>query len=419
MSKAVFYILAVMVMSSFASAEVLTYKTGAYDIYDDGDGYELLVIENGEQWEMESQFNEPVSMSTFSVASDKAIKSVTLKEKRLPKELTLNIPLIYYTTDESFEYLDSDCEENFRDAYALMWFDTFSSSPTILVEIHPLEITDCKNQKFTLYQELDIEVEYYEENKIKSFEHSEFVPGKEATLTFEFENLEGNGQLVVSNGVDKISESVDSETIEISMFVPEDIADFYFAAEYYEDGDVVDRQIISQSFKWGSVDFRVLVSDDRLVLPIAVQVENLLGKEIPVFLEIASLDDYYNEVSKVERVVSVPSGVSINYVQLNITEDEAGNDVSVRAAYNGVTEFAEHNSLVRFTLEEVRNGLPQAPGISLFTEVESEGDSKAAEGSETSSSWKGSTFVGIAAALAIFGVVVYIAFKYLGKKEEY
>ena len=207
-----------VILAGIASAETLTYKTGIYEAVYQGN-YGLLYINNGDLIEEDGELREPVAMQNFNVSSDKAIKSITLKSRNLPKEFELNIPQIGYTNNNVYANKDRECFENFRDAYTVVWAHTYEKTAYVMIEVHPLEVTDCEKGIFTLYQEMEMEVEYYEENKIKSVENTGLVSGQSATLTFNLENRNPDSKIVVRDdwGNELASSDVDSDTEEINI----------------------------------------------------------------------------------------------------------------------------------------------------------------------------------------------------------
>jgi hypothetical protein len=419
MRKIAVIIIMFCALAAIASAEKFTYETGVYEKYDNA-GYELLAINNGEQWESDGQLNEPVTLQKYQISSDKAIKEVKIIKKSDSIKLSINLPQIDYGGDEFFSFVERECLANERDAF-MTYDDEHGKESFLNFEIHPLEITDCENGKFTLYRKMEIEVEYYDENKIKSVSPSEFKPGEEATIKFEFENLKGENEIIIKDdwGSEVVLENVYSEEETYIVDIPEDTEDIYFTIEFYEGGEIVDRAVISQDLDWGSVDFRVLVSEDDTVFPLAIEIKNAVGEEIAVGLVMMSLNmDGEAETTKTETVDASP-GNSIHYFNLEAGEDGRMNDISVEATYNGITEYIDHNSLVRSTHDEVKDGLPLSPGEELakdlvdiaagtYEDGESEGPAEATTKSN---------LIGILAAVIMFCLIGYIAFKYLRKRD--
>ncbi|MBN2112035.1 hypothetical protein JW707_02945, partial [Candidatus Woesearchaeota archaeon] len=289
--KKVFLLFALlMVFPVLANAEILNYETGIYEEYD-MDEWTLLYIQNGDLWEADGELNEPVTIQKFDIPSDKAIKSIEITEKRSPKEFKLNLPQVEYSGDY-YSYVPRDCYYDQREAYMVVSSYDYADTASVSLEVHPMEITDCEKGVFTLYREMDFEIEYYEENKIKSVDYDSLTPGEETTLNFELENRNPESEIIVYDdwGNELASKEVYSDTEKVAVAVPGDTPNLYLNVEYYEEGNVVDRAVITQNLDWGDMDFRVLVSESVLEFPLALQIDNEKGEEISVKLKIASIN---------------------------------------------------------------------------------------------------------------------------------
>ena len=412
-----------IVLSGFAYAETLTYETGIYEAVA-MDQWDLLYINNGDLLEEDGEIREPVKVEKFAVASDKAIKEVYLKDRAKSKEFDLNIPEVKYKNEETYSYEKRTCDTNYRDAYISTLSYDYADESSILIEIHPLEITNCLDGEFILYQELEIEIEYYEENKIKSVEHSGLYPGEKTTLTFELENRNSNSKIIVYDdwGNELGSKKPTSDKTQITVNVPEDTANLYFTAEYYENNEIVDRELIKQDLSWGKMDFRVLVSENPLVFPLAVQIDNKKEEEIEIDLIIISTNKDLEEMTKLKKIIKAPVGSTIHYLNFEITEEEKINDISIEATHNGIAEYAEHNSIVRFTHDEVKGGLPASPGQEIAEELFEKMKDPSTFESENPKIKKQTNMtltiiVAIVAVILIIGLIIF-AFKYM-RKDKY
>lgn len=421
MKSAIIVLTIAVLFAASASAETLTYETGIHEKYYNA-GYELIAVNNGEMWESEGQLNEPVSMQKHPLPSDKAVKSVRIAKKAEAVDISANLPQIEYGGDEFFSFVDRECLSNERDAF--ITYDTEYGTESFLnLEIHPLEITDCEKGEFTLYRSMEIEIEYYEENKIKSVSASEFRPGEEATIQLEFENLGGENEIIIKDhwGDEVFLENVYSEKKTATVYIPEDAEEIYFTAEFYEAGEIVDRALVSQDLDWGSVDFRVLVSEDENVFPLAIEIKNAAGEEIPVELVMRSINWSGDTRAEKTETVEASLGSSIHYFNLDAGGEEGDklNDISVEATYNGITKYVEHNSLVRVTYDEVKDGLPLSPGEQVAKDLadiaagtyEDDEDEGAKEPTAKSN------IIGILVAVVMFALIGYIAFKYLRRRD--
>lgn len=420
MRKIILFGIIMILLAGIVCADRFTYETREYEVHK-GQEYDVVYINNGLLWEIEGFLNEPVGGEQFNVLADKAIKSITIVGKENPVNLKMNLPVVKYADDIYYGYEDRECISNQRDAY-IDYYKSYGDESQIVVEFHPLEIVDCEKGEFILYQNMEIEVEYYEKNKIKSVEHSGLNPGSETTIEFEFENVEDGDQILVQDyWFDEVAyEYVDSGKMTITAEIPVDISDFFLVVEYYNvDDEIVDRYLIKEDFAWGTFDFRVLVSDDAEVFPLAIEIENTKGTDISISLDIISMNFEEEAETTIHRTLTASPGKSMHFIEFKITENEVSNDITISATYNGITETVEHNSLIRFTEEEIQNGLPPPPGAVFaqeFAEILEEDYDEAENVKKTSEPTKKSTIIAVIAAISLFIIVGYVGLKYAGKE---
>lgn len=418
--KKIAFCIAILILMPCAAAEVFTYYTGAYET-EIREDYDILHINNGELFEQDGMIYQPYGTEVFEIPADKAVKDVRIIEKNKPVSISANIPQLEFYDDEKYRFAQRDCFFPTSEA----WIDyrmRYGESAEMTVVFYPLEMKDCDTGEFALYQEIKIEAEYYTPNKIKSVSHSEISPGSRILLDIEIENRKENSEIAIYNPFSLVEKSVYevvSDRLSAEVDAPE-IAEQSYAIEYYENGDIVDRYLISENAKWGSVDFRVLESGKSTVFPLAIELHNTHGENISVLLRIRTIGIDLEEGSEKEMSLIAQPGKNIFYTDFEVSENETNNDLTVEAAYNGITEYAEHNSLVRFSKESFISGLPPSPGQELLEDVarESSGGSDlskttAEESESPKEGFSSSTAAGVVIIIALFAIVGYLVKIYL------
>jgi hypothetical protein len=401
------------------SAEIFTYSIGDYEKSDRGE-YSLVYINNGELLEEEGMLYQPVGTETFQIAHNKAIKSVNVIERNSPVRLKLNLPQLEFYDDDKYRFVERECFPNTREAW-IDYTSEYGQSPKLTVEFYPLEMQDCKKGEFILYQGMKIEVEYYETNKIKSVTHSEINPGEDITFLLQFENIDKEGEVVIYNTFDpdtEIEREVTSEKISAVLTAPS-IPIQEYVIEYYEGYEIVDRAVVMEDHNWGSIDFRVLTSDKKTVFPLAIESYNRLKDSLPLDITIKTIDpDTLEDGTTIRKRATVPMGKRIFYVDLEISENEMTNDIHIAATYNGITEYAEHNSLIRFKKEDVKRGLPKSPGEELLEEMaKASQDKDKDEAIAGEAKLPSSSVIGIIITIALFAIMGYFAYSFFRKED--
>lgn len=423
--KKIIPVIMFILIAGVVAAENIIYELEEYEVYQKGE-WELIAARGTENWEREGAINEPISKIDYEVPQDRAIKDVKIVGLSKSVELMANLPKVFYQ-QELVGFEERTCRRNERKAW-ISYSDIYDETGILAIEYHPLEYRDCEKGEWTLHRKMEVEVEYYEENKIKSVKHTPFVGDSTATFTLEMENLRDSYLYVY----DSISQTVFEGPAEAEMEIEVEIGPFgeqHFFFEVEEDGEIVDRAAIIEDLSWGSVDFRVLVSESRTVFPLAVEITNTKEEAIDVELEIESTDMNFTVQSTMKEQITAKPGNSIHYIDFSIGDDETRNDIGIRAFHNGVMKYAEHNSLIRFTKEEVQAGLPSSPGEQLKQEIaelandpqvqkEIEEFDKMLEGKEEQPGWSSSLWAGIVIGIVLLVIVGYLGFTFLGVKED-
>jgi hypothetical protein len=122
---------------------------------------------------------------------------------------------------------------------------------------------------------------------------------------------------------------------------------------------------------WGDVDFRILTSDDELVLPIVIEFENTRGTDLEAVLVIETLSPEANfGPSEYEDTITISKNPELLYINFPITEREINYDVWVNVWVNDELAEQMYNSLLRLRPEmlEGKNELTPTPGEQLQEE---------------------------------------------------
>ena len=408
MKKTIAILFLSLLMASFVCAE--TYNIGKYEVLEKEE-YSTVLIQNGDLVEEDEMPFEPVGRMTIPLDRDKAVKDIRILNARNPEKLDLNLPILKFVDEENYQLVDNDCFEDKREPY-LYTTILDGADYKVIVDIYPLEIVDCSEGKYILYKDIDLEVEYHEENNILDASYSEIVPGKPVKIDIEFQDVaEGDKVTIETYEGKEVEKQVTSGKMSFEVDAPENVAQNFFLIKYYRDYEVIDREIIIQETDWGSFDFRILVSENRNILPIAIEVNNELEEEIELDILIESVDvDSITQTSKKTTLNSRP-GKQIHYINFEVGDDELINDIDITATYNTVSHNQGHNSIMRFTHDEVKEGLP-SPREDLAEEL-----SNIIESEESKPKTNISNILGIIIAVLLFGGVGFLAFYFLRKKR--
>lgn len=401
-----------------------TYQTGDFSIKE-SNNYELVQIQNGNQFEQEYGIVAPYSTKEFEFEPGKALKDARVFRFLEQVEITANLPVLEYDErDGTTRFVDRDCDFNELEAHVSAT-PFYGEKTLVKVEFYPLRMEDCENNKFVLYKALDTELEFYEQNKIKSIDFGEIKPGEEVTFTVNFEEiLEGKLVVKEADTEEIFAEKAISgqDKIEIT-FTATNFADQAYKFEYYENDELVDIEVITASKDWGDIDFRVLISEDKLIFPLAIETNNILSEDIKLDITLNSLNDILEVDSTTNKEITAPPGKNIVYTDFTIAEDETVNDIELIATYNGISKTVLYNSLVRFTKSEVSNGLPPPPGEKIRENIAEIAQNLTKEASLENKEKKAissrlANTIGITLALILTLAVIYIAFKYMRTKPE-
>lgn len=167
---------------------------------------------------------------------------------------------------------------------------------------------------------------------------------------------------------------------------------------------------------WGSVDFRILESDDPYVFPLVIDVENLLEDEFTAELYVKTIygNGSYGE-SEMHKLIDVPKNPELLYLDFLISALERNNDVLVIVEYNDEEEEALHTSLTRLSLDSISDDLPSVEEISVDEEDIGEVDVAEIDlEDDIESSFNVSVIIGVLIVLVLFaivGVVAWLALK--------
>ncbi len=401
-----------LVLVPSALAETRIFHTGPY-ITEQRDAYEVIYTPETMLISQIGNLEEPVGRVKYEFPQGTVIKDITILWKESYQDLTLNIPEVDWDIDQSPLYLDRTCDSNSRDIFVDYGLPIYSDKTYIEVDIFPLEVVDCLQGKFRLWEKISLDFEIEDKNHFAVESKSDILPGRTAIFNLVFDRVPSGEVLVEGTygevGLFKVM-SKESTVSFISTETEIQEYDFY----YYEGDDLIAVTHYEEDIGWGEADFRVLNTSTNTSIDLAIEVINNEGKIIPLTIELYSVNDDGSPGTNKEITIQAKPGRKIYYVEdFEIDESEYLDDIAIIASYRGVSILAQHNSLVTFSKEETLNVLPRSPGEQILTEI-----AHTLTGEERpikeESKLKSSTVVGVTIAVILFilmGVVAYYLFK--------
>ena len=408
MKKAIILILAVCLLAGIANARVYVYETGSHMIVDAGGGQSYVNVDNAEFDEEAFIPAFPIHEKLYEFPSTKTIRNVSIVELAEPVKLSLNLPDVKE---------GDECITESQEAYATYYEPIYTSDGTeVRIRSSPLQMDSCSENKDTLYQKISYNIEFTEPSaRIIRLGYPKPLP-RDAKIKF-LVGFEGSpdGILKVKDYMgDTVLEQDVSGDAQIEILT-EDEDLIYYRFEYYENDVLVDFKEIEEegtNVTWGAVDFRIYMSDDPLVMPLVIELQNFGEENIDVDLAISSI--YFDATSGTvmeEKVTAMP-GANIYEIDVNLEDGEEMNDIEINATCIGETASVLHNTLPRLDpkVMEGKAHLPPPPGV-ILKEIAMNESRKRAEGGN---SWAAtSTAFGIILVIALFAIVGYLARMYL------
>ena len=404
MRKTALWILMVIVLSAAVSAKTFTFEVGDYEI-EDADGFEILNTENTELtlWDGDLVLVEAIFPLVFP--DTQVVDEIRLIEFKDPVELELNIPSAAETDFMEFDYVERECFENTREV------EFFVNDPIIMgneatysIWIYPLEVVDCEEGKFKLYQTVE-----YGAKIVESVSRIELVkvegmasPGSTIPIKI-FMNREVDGKLVIKDiiGEEKIaSKTIKGDREIINLKLSDDFDREQYILEYIEDGKTVAYKDFIISTTWGSIDFTVHKSDDLSIIPIKVNITNNYDEEINVngTLELINWDSEVTKTTPLEMVLA--PGSNKREMDVTVSEEQQKDDIKITLEYEGHEESVTRNTMMRID-----------PAVAAWAKEQLEEDE-----TQTSDPTAKSTIIAVIIAVVMFIIVGYVALKYTRKE---
>jgi hypothetical protein len=131
-------------------------------------------------------------------------------------------------------------------------------------------------------------------------------------------------------------------------------------------------ELDEKTASWGSVDFRILESDNPSIFPIVIDIENTIGEELEATLIIETLtpDASYGQ-SDYEEDITIPINPELIYVDFEVSEGEEKYDVWVWVYVDDEPAYKLYNSITRIEEKDIKekDQLPLLPGEKLREEI--------------------------------------------------
>lgn len=141
------------------------------------------------------------------------------------------------------------------------------------------------------------------------------------------------------------------------------------ADEFDDEWESIDHSNAS----WGDVDFRILESDNDLVFPIVIDINNYLEEELEGVLVIETLTPEASfGQSDYEEDIIIPEKPELKYVDFEVVEGEEEYDVWVWVYVDDEPAYRLYNSIMRTSEKDIKekDELPLLPGEVLKEEIE-------------------------------------------------
>lgn len=365
----IFYIFLILLVPFVFGSEIKTFEINDFQI-EKINGYNLIFFPVANHLRYEQYYTEmPMAVLEYNYSPDKVISNVSVKSYSGPKDVEINLPEVSEDVDGTTLYRENSCAVN-ENPPDLDYSVIYSERAYLIVNFYPLEIVDCENDLYRYYENYEIEIEFLDGNEFSVKSLDDVIVEQNVTFELEFEEVPNGVVEVETQAYEFYHYEVNEKKVEIEVPVPllafQEFVFYYYEEKSDEEYELNSVNFYGEDLRWGDFDFRVLNGEDNNTLELAIEVINILNKEIPLEIEIYSVDSDLNVYENRNLTIYAKPHRYMYYTNFSISNESKFNDIVMFATYDNFSLTVGHNTLVRFDKEDTLDGFPKTPGEELY-----------------------------------------------------
>jgi hypothetical protein len=232
---------------------------------EDLENYSLIVIDGYTQSKDDGFLVLPRTFEKLNLPLGTIVTNITILEKNNPVNINVDdVP------EWEGEFINKICEVNSYDASVRYAHSFTEDYEVIILEINPVEVVDCENGQFTLYNNIKYKVDYLPNSAVlfdSILYQDVVVPGSNTGVDVKLKRIkpvEINGKVRIRQGDTIVSEKIinfnQEEYVVTSIFeAPPTEGLFNYIVEFVEEGTV--KSSTSFNLKVATLDASLFVPE--------------------------------------------------------------------------------------------------------------------------------------------------------------